>query len=88
MTFTAGSLEDQIAFTKSLVDTYLETKSKQRYVRTPEGSRKYKLPIGAPITGQALGKVAIAAARRSEQVLGSKPDAGLRQPGDNNKKVP
>ncbi|UVF61435.1 hypothetical protein SEA_DALANDE_21 [Gordonia phage DalanDe] len=82
----AGSLADQIAFTKTLLDTHIETKGRIRRVRTPEGARKYGLPIGSIITADALRTVARAATRRAEQVGGAlAPDASTKN--DNNAKV-
>lgn len=86
----AGSLQDQIAFTKTLLTTHLETKGRIRRVRTPEGSKKYGLPIGSIITADKLRKVARATTRAAEQVMGSvdEPDAATKKNTDNNESVP
>lgn len=83
----AGSLQDQIAFTKTLLTTHLETKGRIRRVRTPEGSKKYGLPIGSIITADKLRKVTRATARAAEQVMGSvddpEPDAAKKTESNN-----
>lgn len=93
MNYQSGSLQDQIAFTKTLLDTHLERKGRGRVrrVRTPEGSRKYGLPIGAVITLDAIQKLKRHKKKRDSQVLGTVenvPDVNATtKKGDNNDNV-